>query len=137
PEQRAAQRRLADEVTRLVHGDAAVASVTRIGRALFADALDIAQLNADDLKQLERDGLPVTPIVGEQSIAAFIADAGLAQSRGAARKLLQSRGVSVNGEVVTEETAMLKPANALFGRFQLVRRGKKHWHLGVHRERAS
>ena len=147
PEKRAAQRRLADEVTRLVHGESALDSVTRISRALFSDELRIRELTQHDLQQLERDGLPVTPIrsndqqtgeqEGEQTVAAFIADAQLAPSRGAARKLLQSKGITINGEIVTNEAALLTRANALFGRYHLVRRGKKHWHLGVHRTRAD
>jgi len=131
PQKRAAQRRLAEEVTRLVHGDSAVASAERIGRALFSEELH--HLTVEDLMQLQTDGMPVTRIdEAENGLLAFLANARLAQSRGAARKLIQSRGVSVNGVVIGDEAFAMTRATALFGRFHLVRRGKKHWHLGVH-----
>jgi tyrosyl-tRNA synthetase len=131
PQKRAGQRRLAEAVTRLVHGEAAVASSERIGRALFSEELH--HLTVDDLEQLRRDGLPVTTIdEAENGLLAFLANAGLAQSRGAARKLIHSRGVSVNGVVIEDDAFAMTRQAALFGRYHLIRRGKKHWHLGVH-----
>jgi tyrosyl-tRNA synthetase len=132
PEKRIAQRRLADEVTRLVHGEAAVQSAERIASALFAGELHA--LTRHDLEQLERDGMPAAAVdEAEPGLAAFMASAGLAPSRGAARKLLQSRAVHVNGALIEDEAHRLVRANALFGQFHLVRKGKKTWHLAVHR----
>jgi tyrosyl-tRNA synthetase len=131
PERRLGQRRLADEITRDVHGAGAVASAERIGRALFGD--EIHALTYDDLEQLRIDGLPVTPVdENEPGVLAWMSSAGLAPSRGAARKLIQSRGVSANGEVIVDDAQKLERGSALFGRFHLVRKGKKTWHLAVH-----
>ncbi len=56
----------------------------------------------------------------------------LAPSRGAARKLIQSGGVQLNGSPVDDVEMALSRESALFGRYQLIRRGKKVWHLGGH-----
>ena len=131
PERRIGQRKLAEAITRLVHGDGAVESAERIGRALFADELHA--LTREDLEQLQIDGLPVTHVdESEPGLLACMTAAGLAASRGAARKLIQSRGVSVNGTLVVDEALALDRNRALFGRFHLIRKGKKTWHLAVH-----
>lgn len=126
---RNAQRRLAEEVTRLVHGEAGVESAERISAALFGG--DVRSLTASDLEQLRLDGMPCTEIV-DGGLLAVLADSPLASSRGAARKLVLSKGIRVNGELVEQPEATLEPSAALHGRYHLIRRGKKAWHLAVH-----
>jgi tyrosyl-tRNA synthetase len=128
PEGRAAQRELARRVTALVHGEAALASAQRITEALFGG--DLAGLADGDLAQLAQDGmdrseLPRRPI----GLLAALADSGLARSRGEARRLVHSGGVSVNGAAVSDPERELDWSDALFGRYYLLRRGKKLWHL--------
>ncbi len=131
PQQRLAQRRLAEEVTRLTHGAAGLSAAQRITAALFGEGL--SQLTLDDFEQLALDGMAVTTIdPSEPSLLGFLATSRLAQSKGAARKLLQSKGVSVNGEVVSDDAFSLSRNRALHGKYQVIRRGKKVWHLGVH-----
>jgi tyrosyl-tRNA synthetase len=128
PELRAAQQRLADEVTALVHGAAALASSQRISQCLFKG--DVAGLAEVDLEQLQQDGMDCTVLEpGTVGLLAALADSGLAQSRGAARKMVQGKGVSVNGLVQDDAERELDWGDALFGRFYLLRRGKKNWHL--------
>lgn len=129
PHLRRAQRRLAEDVTRLVHGDTGVESAERISAALFDG--DVRSLTAPDLEQLRLDGMPHTEI-GDRGLLAILADSPLASSRGAARKLILSKGIRVNGELVEQPEATLEPASALHGRYHLIRRGKKAWHLAVH-----
>lgn len=129
PEQRAAQRLLAAEVTRLVHGDAALAAAERIGAALFAG--DVRSLEAADLAQLQRDGMASTRLPAGTGLLTALASAGLAASNGAARKLVQAGGIRLNGEPVADASRSLQAADALFGRYHVARRGKKHWHLFV------
>jgi tyrosyl-tRNA synthetase len=131
PAKREAQRSLAREVTRLVHGEDALRSAERISAALFRG--EIEDLTAPDLDQLRLDGLPCAPIDPEDSqLAAVLAASGLAASRSAARRLIQSGSIQVNGQVVAELDARLLPENALYGRFHLIRRGKKAWQLALH-----
>jgi tyrosyl-tRNA synthetase len=128
PQERAAQRALAAAVTELVHGEAALASAQRISAALFAGQLD--RLTAADFEQLRLDGMEATAVKDESvGLLAVLAESGLAPSRGAARKLVDSGGVSVNGVVQHDSGVQLDWSDAAFGRYYLLRRGKKAWHL--------
>ena len=129
PHLRGAQRALATEVTRLVHGQQALDSAERITAALFAGELDA--LTEQDLEQLKLDGMDATEVAPGEGLLAVLAEAGLAPSRGQARKLVASNGVRINGEVCSDAEAQLDFADALYGRFYLLRRGKKNWHLLV------
>jgi tyrosyl-tRNA synthetase len=129
PEKREAQALLAEEVTRLVHGDQALASARKITSALFGG--DVRDLGEADLDQLELDVMDTTHCSGKQGLLAVLADTGLAPSKGAARKLVMSKGVSVNGQVQDDIERELDWSDALAGRFYLLRRGRKSWHLLV------
>ncbi len=130
PGERLAQKTLAVEVTRMLHGDAALASAQRITEALFSGSIDT--LTEDDLAQLTQDGMDST-LISDASVvlANVLAEAGLAPSRGQARKLVASKGVRINGVVAEDPEAELDFSDALYGRFYLLRRGKKNWHLIV------
>ena len=127
PERREGQKRLAREVTRLVHGEAALRSAQRISAALFGG--DVRTLNDTDLAQLERDGVGSSAIAPGTGLLDAMVAAGLAASNGAARRLLQGGGVGVNGAVANDPALRLDAAAALHGRYFLLRRGRKHWHL--------
>ena len=127
PERREAQRLLAAEVTRLTHGDAALSSAQRISAALFGG--DVRALDRADLAQLERDGVDSSVAPPGVGLLDALVAAGLAASNGAARRLVQSGGVAVNGAPASDPTLRLQPADALHGRYFLVRRGRKNWHL--------
>lgn len=119
-----AQRFLAEELTSLVHGQAAVQSAQRIGQALFSR--DVSRLTEHDLAQLAQDGLPTITADRESSTAlpALLVDAGLAESRSQARQLLQQNAISVNGLAVSSD-APLGDGLRLFGRYSLLQRGQK------------
>jgi len=130
PQKRAGQQALAAAVTELVHGAEAVASAQRITAALFGG--ELAALTESDLAQLQQDGMDSTPLAAAGAgvgLLSVLVDSGLAASKGAARKLVQSGGVRVNGEQQTDVERLLDPKDALFGRYFLIRRGKKNWHL--------
>ena len=128
PGKRAAQTRLAEEVTELVHGRQALRSARRITRCLFGGALELLELG--DLEQLRLDGMDCTEVpAGRVGLLAALADAGLAGSRGAARRLVEAGGISVNGAVQEDAGRILDFSDALHGRYYLLRRGKKSWHL--------
>ena len=129
PERRDGQRALAREVTRLVHGADAVASAERITAALFGG--EVRELREDDFAQLARDGMAATAMAPGTGLLDAMTSAGLAPSNGAGRRLVKSRGVSVNGEVVLDAGMRLEASNALHGRYHVVRRGRKNWHMMV------
>ena len=135
PHLRNAQKRLAEEVTALVHGSEALRSAQRIASCLFAGSPQ--SLRESDIDQLELDGMACTEVEADRiGLLAALADGGLAASRGAARKLVEGGGVSVNGAVQRDAQRMLDFSDALHGKYYLLRRGKKSWHLLARRRAA-
>lgn len=127
PEQRNAQRRLAEEITELVHGADAVVSAQRISQALFGGTPQ--DLQEDDLHQLQQDGLPSTVCNQGDGLLSVMVEAGLTRSTGEARKLVQGGGVRLNGEALSDPRAEVDFSQALYGRYIVLRRGKKVYHL--------
>ena len=129
PQERLAQRLLATEATRLVHGEAAVSSAQRITDALFSG--DVRGLRRSELALLAQDGMATTAISSGEGLLAALTRAGLTASNSAARRLVQSGGVHVNGVAETDAARRLHAADALHGRYHVVCRGRKHWHMLV------
>ncbi len=127
PGAREAQRALASDVTTLVHGAEATASVIAASQALFGrgelDGLDAGTLGAA-VAELPR----TTATVGDAVVDLFAAS-GLVASKAAARRAVAEGGAYVNNVKVTSEDAVLAPDDLLHGQFALLRRGKKT--LGV------
>ncbi|MFM5488152.1 tyrosine--tRNA ligase [Aeromonas veronii] len=120
-----AQQVLANELTELVHGKAALAAVQRISEQLFSG--DVTRLGESDLAQLAQDGMPSSTISGEADLVSLLVSCGLANSRRIARELLAAGAISLNG--VLKQDEQLSATDRLFGRYLLLRRGKKQYHL--------
>jgi tyrosyl-tRNA synthetase len=136
PGERVAQKALASEVTRMLHGEEALESARRITEALFSG--DIGSLTEADLIQLLQDGMECTQVEDAKvGLLSALADSGLAPSRGQARKLVASGGVRINGQAAEDPEAELDFSDALHGQFYLLRRGKKNWHLLVRKTGAQ
>lgn len=127
PEQRAAQRELARQVTALVHGEAAVVAAERISEGLFAG--DVDRLELEDLQALQQDGLETSSVSPGEGILNVLVSSRLSGSNGEARKLIQGRGLRVNGVQETDPRRQLDFDDALHGRYYLLRKGKKSYHL--------
>jgi tyrosyl-tRNA synthetase len=125
-----AQGVLAREVTRLVHGHDGLAAAERITNALFSGELD--KLALSDLQQLEQDGLPVTSVAAHSvSLVELLVQSGLAVSNKMAREFINSGSVSVNGRCLEDATAVFDSSLAMFGRYLVLRRGKKLFHMAI------
>lgn len=123
-----AQGILAAAVTELVHGKEGLQAARRISEALFSG--DISRLTAEDLQQLELDGLPCSDIVAPApGIVETLVTTELAKSNKMAREFIDNNAVSVNGETVTSGELILSSEKALHGRYFVLRRGKKLFHL--------
>lgn len=120
-----AQQVLADELTELVHGKAALAAVQRISELLFSG--DVARLGESDLAQLAQDGMPSSTVSGETDLVSLLVECGLANSKRIARELLTAGAISLNGAIKQDE--LLSAEDRLFGRYLLLRRGKKQYRL--------
>ncbi|GGX93129.1 tyrosine--tRNA ligase [Vogesella alkaliphila] len=120
-----AQRILAEQVTALVHGQAAVEAAQRISASLFSGS--VTDLTASDLAQLAQDGMPSVQLPRDSSglIDALVAG-GLAKSKSEARTFIQSGAVSVNGNKIDSLEHQIGDGERLFGRYSLLKRGKKH-----------
>jgi tyrosyl-tRNA synthetase len=125
PEQRQAQRRLAREMTGLVHGAAEAARAERAGEVLFTDR--IATLDEDTLAAVLADApttsIGDTDLAGGLGLADALVLTGLAPSKGRARQDLAQGGIYVNGRRESDDRP-LGVGDALHGRFVLLRRGK-------------
>ena len=130
-----AQAILAREVTELVHGPEGLAAAQRITESLFSG--DTASLSEADLEQLGQDGLPSSAIDESalpETLTQLLADCGMAGSGKQVKDALQRNAVVVNGEAIGLESngqpaAVFSADKSLFGRFYLVRLGKKKYHL--------
>ncbi|HGY5236765.1 TPA: tyrosine--tRNA ligase [Aeromonas salmonicida subsp. pectinolytica] len=120
-----AQQVLANELTELVHGKAALAAVQRISELLFSG--DVARLGESDLAQLAQDGMPSSTVSGETDLVSLLVSCGLANSKRIARELLAAGAISLNGTIRQDE--QLSAEDRLFDRYLLLRRGKKQYRL--------
>ena len=132
-----AQRVLAREVTRLVHGDGGLEAAERITSAMFSG--DESSLSESDLAQLSLDGLPSSVITREampETLTQLLTDAGMATSGKQVKDALGRSAVSINGVSVSAENNA-DPAfcfalgAAMHGRYFITRLGKKKVHLFI------
>ncbi|HEH9413109.1 TPA: tyrosine--tRNA ligase [Aeromonas salmonicida] len=120
-----AQQVLANELTELVHGKAALAAVQRISELLFSG--EVARLGESDLAQLAQDGMPSSTVSGETDLVSLLVSCGLANSKRIARELLAAGAISLNGAIRQDD--QLSAEDRLFDRYLLLRRGKKQYQL--------
>jgi tyrosyl-tRNA synthetase len=132
------QKILADEVTRLVHGEEATLAAQRITAVLFGGSQGSeAELTESDLEQLKQDGMPasdLSPEDFEKPLTTILTDAGMAKAGREVKDALGRNAVLINGQAKGVADMMAAAEcfareSALFGRFFLVRLGKKKHHL--------
>lgn len=123
PRRRVAQRRLADEVTALVHGAAAAQSVRAASAALFGGG-DLAALDAGTLLDAARE-LPRRPVLPGSPVADALAETGLAPSRSAARRSIEEGAVHVNNVKVADPEEVIGADAFLHGEVAVLRRGRR------------
>ena len=122
PFKRAAQRRLALEVTSLVHGEAATEAAIAAAAALFGQG-ELAELDAATLEAALRE-LPHTTTPANTPVAQLLVDTELSQSLGAARRSIAEGGVYLNNVKITAEDETLEKY-VLPSKMAVLRRGKK------------
>ena len=122
PFKREAQRRLAWEVTALVHGDSAADAVVSASAALFGNG-DLFALDAATVKGATAE-LPQATVTAETLVTTALVETGLCDSASDARRAIQQGGVAINNEAVTGETDAVGD-RTLAGGISILRRGKK------------
>ena len=135
-----AQRILAEEMTRLIHGEEALAAAQRISESLFAE--DQSSLTESDFEQLALDGLPTFEVSESLNVVETLVKTGLASSNKEARGFVNSKAVLLNGKPAEannpnhaaekpDDAYMLTDEHKRFGKYTIVRRGKRNHALLV------
>ncbi|MGH3291104.1 MAG: tyrosine--tRNA ligase, partial [Trebonia sp.] len=125
PFKRAGQRRLAREITTLVHGPEATAAAEEASAILFGGSPAGASAQALEFLATE---VPTSPFTAGVTLAATLAATPLASSLSDARRTIAQGAASVNGEVVPEDRPLVE-ADLLYNRWLLLRKGKRNYHL--------
>jgi tyrosyl-tRNA synthetase len=125
PFRRAGQRRLAREVTTIVHGPEATAAAEEASAILFGGSS--AGASAQALEFLASE-VPTSPFTAGVTLAAALAATPLASSLSDARRTISQGAASVNGEVVPEDRPLVE-SDLLHNRWLLLRKGKRNYHL--------
>ncbi len=129
-----AQRILAEEMTRLIHGEEALAAAQRISESLFAE--DQSHLTESDFEQLALDGLPTFEVSESLNVVEALVKTGLASSNKEARGFVNSKAVLLNGKPAEannpnhaaekpDDAYMLTDEHKRFGKYTIVRRGNR------------
>lgn len=127
PEKREAQQILARELTTFVHGKTSLETAQKISRALFYG--DIRGLAEGELNAALYD-IPQTPLTGdEQNLVDIAATPAISGSKRQAREDIKNGAIQLNGERCTDPAKVIKAKDRLFGKYIIVRRGKKNYHL--------
>ena len=135
-----AQRILAEEMTRLIHGEEALAAAQRISESLFDE--DQSSLTESDFEQLALDGLPTFEVSESLNVVETLVKTGLASSNKEARGFVNSKAVLLNGKPAEannpnhaaekpDDAYMLTDEHKRFGKYTIVRRGKRNHALLV------
>ncbi len=133
PGKRAAQRRLAEEMTTRIHGPDVARSVVEASRLLFG-GLELRSAGADVLEVLSHE-IPATTLSRAELEGLSVADAlvrsKLATSKGDARRGIQGKGFSLNGAVLDAADRALGASDLLAGRYVMLQKGRRNYALLV------
>jgi tyrosyl-tRNA synthetase len=132
PEQREAQRRLAQELTGMVHGETAVHKAEKAADVLFGGDLD--GLDASDIRDIFAD-VPSSQLGKDElagdglSVVDLLVQSGLASSKGDARRSIQGGGIYLNNERIGDHAQTATLDQCIEGQFMVLRKGRKRYHL--------
>lgn len=124
---RKAQKALAAEMTKLIHGEEGLEAAERITAALFSG--DLKALSVEEMK-VAFAGVPSVELPKEdKNIVDVIVDGGISSSKRQAREDVTNGAISINGEKITDLEYMVDAKDRLEDAFAIIRRGKKKYHM--------
>lgn len=128
PEKRTAQKRLAEEMTKLVHGEEALAQAIRISEALFSGS--ISELSAVEIAQGFKD-VPSFHYEGEEEVLLLdlLVMSKISPSKRQGREDISNGAIYINGEREQSLERVLTKEDRIEGQFIVIRRGKKKYFL--------
>ncbi|UJL45087.1 tyrosine--tRNA ligase [Virgibacillus sp. NKC19-16] len=127
PENRVAQKRLAEEMTRDVHSQAALDQAQKISQALFSD--DLKQLSASDIEQGFKDVPTYQASNEETGLIDLLVNASISSSKRQAREDINNGAIYINGERQQDLQYNLMADDRIEDTFTIIRRGKKKYFL--------
>ena len=127
PEKRIAQKTLAWEIVKDLHGKEEADNAVQVSEKLFAG--DFKGLAVKDILTGMK-GVPTFKFTEDAPLVDVLVNNGMASSKREAREFIKNNAISVNGEIINDETAIIKKDIALEGKVIIFRRGKKKYYLG-------
>lgn len=136
PGKRVLQKRLAQEVTTFIHGEAEFEAALKTTESLFSKTAGVDVLKTMTEEQLlqtlagvDLKEMPATALTEQKDVVTFLAEAGVFASKGEARKLIQGGGMSMNGQKITAVDLRITEESLLNGKNILFQKGKKNYIL--------
>lgn len=129
------QKRLAEEVTKFVHGETELQNAIATTEKLFSNANAPAEsLSVEDLENMEgvvKIDFPVSKLNEGIDIISFLAETKIFESKGEARKMVQANGVSINRNKANDIAMKIDSSLLLHNKYILAQKGKKNYYLIV------
>jgi tyrosyl-tRNA synthetase len=133
PSARVLQKKLAEELTRFVHGQAELDKAIETTQKLFSgNTVSATELSVDDLQNMEgivKSSYEMAKLEAGADILSFLTENQIFESKGAARKMIQNGGASLNRNKISDINLMVDKSLLLHDRFILVQVGKKNYFL--------
>jgi tyrosyl-tRNA synthetase len=133
PADRILQKKLAEELTNFVHGYEELEKAIETTQKLFSNTkAPVASLTIEDLEAIEgivKSDYEKSKITTGVEILNFLTENNIFESKGAARKMLQNGGVSINRQKITDQQLSINETHLLHQTFVLIQVGKKNYYL--------
>jgi tyrosyl-tRNA synthetase len=127
PHLRLAQKALAEEMTRLIHGEDSLKQAIKITEALFSG--DVRSLSASEIEQGFKDVPSFNAAETDGNLVDLLVAAKISPSKRQAREDITNGAITVNGERITDTSYVLQDTDRIEGQFTIIRRGKKKYTL--------
>ncbi|WP_186578426.1 tyrosine--tRNA ligase [Aquibacillus kalidii] len=127
PEKRIPHKRLAEEMTKMVHSEAALQQALKITEALFSG--EIQELNGEEIEQGFKDVPSITKEKQEVGLIDLLVEAKIASSKRQAREDIQNGAIYINGTRNQDLAHVIDVADRIDDKFTIIRRGKKKYFL--------
>ena len=126
PEERLAQKTLASEFIRDLHGEEELEKAIKESEALFSG--NVGELTAKEIEEVF-SGTEIKELSEDLNIVDLLVNNGVASSKREAREFVSGNSISINGEKVNDLEKMITKKDAIEGKYIIIRRGKKKYYL--------
>ena len=127
PEERLAQKTLACEIIKDLHGQESCDRAIQISEALFSG--DIKSFTSKEI-EVAFKGLPPFEINEDKNIVDLLVDGGICSSKREAREFVTNSSISINGDKITDLEYVISKDKAIDNKYVVIRRGKKKYYIG-------